>query len=292
VRTGRLLLAAVLVSRGAVAGEAPHPELKVTLSPARAAQGGVVEVVATSPWPLASLVLVDGERRVPLAPDAGGSRFVGLYGVDFEAVPGERKLLLEGRDAAGVEVTGPALLRVVARRFVVQRLTVDPRFLEPPPEEKERIERDRQEFARAFASSGPDRLWSGRFAKPTEGTPGRNFGARRVYNGRTRSRHAGRDIASPSGTPVAAPSSGRVALAGDFYFSGGSVVLDHGQGLFTMYFHLLCLDVKEGDLVVAGQRIGAVGATGRATGPHLHWAARVLGARVDPAALLSLPRVP
>ena len=292
MRTGSLLLTAVLVARGAVAGDAPRPELKVMLAPARAAQGGIVEVIATSASPLASLFLVDGERRVPLAPDAGGSRFVGLYGVDFEAVPGERKLLLEGRDAAGVEVTGPAVLRVVARRFVVQRLTVDPKFLKPPPEEKERIERDRQEFARAFSSSTPDRLWNGRFVKPTEGTPGENFGARRVYNGQTRSRHAGLDMAAPLGAPGTAPTSGRVALAGDFYFSGGSVVLDHGQGLFTMYFHLGRLDVKDGDLVAAGQRIGAVGATGRATGPHLHWAARVLGARVDPAALLSLPRVP
>ena len=120
----------------------------------------------------------------------------------------------------------------------------------------------------------------------------RNFGARRVFNGKTRSRHAGLDVAAPAGAPVVAAAGGRVALAGNFYFSGGSVVLDHGEGLFTMYFHLSRLDVKEGETVAAGQLLGAVGATGRATGPHLHWAARLGSARIDPAALLALPGRP
>ena len=275
----------------AVMAAAPAP--RISLSPARAPQGSVVVVTVTSPAPLESPVLVDGERRIRLEP-AGAGRWAALLGVDFEAAPGGRTIRVEGDAADGRKVAVPAELRVVSRKFAVQRLTVDPKFVEPPPEEKERIERDRAAFARAFASSVPGRLWSGSFRRPTEGEIRGNFGARRVYNGRTRSRHAGLDVAAASGAPVRASAGGRVALAGDFYFSGGSVVLDHGDGLFTMYFHLSRLDVKDGDVVAAGQRIGAVGATGRATGPHLHWAARLLGARVDPAALLALavPRGP
>ena len=266
---------------------AAAPALTISLAPARAPQGSVVVVTVTSPGLLASPVLVDGGRRIPLAP-AGESRWAALVGIDFEAAPGGRPLLVEGDAVDGSKVAASAQLRVVARKFAVQRLTVDPKFVEPPPEERERIERDREAFARAFASSGPGRLWSGSFRRPADGELRGNFGARRIYNGRTRSRHAGLDVAAAEGAPVAAAAGGRVALAGDFYFSGGSVVLDHGDGLFTMYFHLSRLDAKEGDVVAGGQRIGAVGATGRATGPHLHWAARLLGARIDPTALLTL----
>ena len=186
-------------------------------------------------------------------------------------------------------MTATATLRVVPRSFAVSRLSVDPKFVEPPPEEKERIERDREAFRKAFSTPLPAPLWEGRFTLPAEALSQKNFGARRVYNGQTRSRHAGLDLSAPTGTPVAAPASGVVVLAGEFYFSGGSVVLDHGGGLMTMYFHLSRIDVKEGDRIAPGQRIGAVGATGRVTGPHLHWAARLGAARVDPAALLALP---
>jgi murein DD-endopeptidase MepM/ murein hydrolase activator NlpD len=265
------------------------PELRVTLAPSRAPQGSVVEVAAASPGsPLASAVLVDGETRIALERLDGGRRFAGLLGVDFEAPPGDRSLVLEGVDASGAAITATATLRVVSRAFAVSKLSVDPKFVEPPPEEKERIERDREAFRRAFASPLPSRLWEGRFTFPAEALSQKNFGAKRVYNGQTRSRHAGLDLSAPAGAPVAAPGAGVVVLTGDFYFAGGGVVLDHGGGLMTMYFHLSRIDVKEGDRVLPGQRIGAVGATGRVTGPHLHWAARLGGARVDPAALLRL----
>jgi murein DD-endopeptidase MepM/ murein hydrolase activator NlpD len=119
-----------------------------------------------------------------------------------------------------------------------------------------------------------------------------NFGARRVYNGKTKSFHAGLDLGAKEGTAVAAAGDGRVVLAGDLYFSGGTVLLDHGAGLFTQYFHLSRIDVKEGDAVAKGARLGAAGHTGRATGPHLHWGAKLHAARVNPEDLLALPAWP
>jgi murein DD-endopeptidase MepM/ murein hydrolase activator NlpD len=139
----------------------------------------------------------------------------------------------------------------------------------------------------AYRSAEPARRWTS-FAKPVA-YPGGNFGSRRVYNGKTTGFHAGLDMAAPKGTPVAAAADGRVALAGDLYFSGGTVLLDHGGGLFTQYMHLSRIDVKDGDVVARGTILGLVGATGRVTGPHLHWGARLNGARVNPEALVALP---
>jgi murein DD-endopeptidase MepM/ murein hydrolase activator NlpD len=133
------------------------------------------------------------------------------------------------------------------------------------------------------------RLWQGPFLLPVAAPAGGNFGARRLFNGKTRSRHGGVDFAAPQGAPIMAPAPGRVALAEDQYFSGGTVILDHGGGLFTTYFHMSSIDVAPGDLVVPGKQIGKVGATGRATGPHLHWGARLRGSRIDPVSLQKLP---
>ena len=229
--------ATLLVAVALAARPASGSTLRVTLTPKTAPQGAIVRVEAAGDAPLSAVVLVDGERRLALVADATGRRFSGLFGIDFEVTPGKRTIRFEGRDAAGAETTASATLTVAARRFAVQKLRVDPKYVEPPPEEKVRIEREREAFARVFASSPPGPLWIEGFRRPAVGEM-RNFGARRVFNGRTRSRHAGLDVAAPAGAPVVAAAGGRVALAGNFYFSGGSVVLDHGEGLFTMYFHL------------------------------------------------------
>jgi murein DD-endopeptidase MepM/ murein hydrolase activator NlpD len=114
------------------------------------------------------------------------------------------------------------------------------------------------------------------------------FGTRSIYNGRPRSQHGGADFLSPAGTPVQAPNAAQVVLARDLYFLGHTVVLDHGQGLFSILAHLSFIGVHEGESVEAGQTVGRTGATGRVTGPHLHWAMRVAGARIDPLALVEL----
>jgi murein DD-endopeptidase MepM/ murein hydrolase activator NlpD len=141
-----------------------------------------------------------------------------------------------------------------------------------------------------YATVTPERLWRGAFARPVGGSePGTGFGARRVINGQPRAPHTGTDYAAPTGTPVVATNAGRVALVADFFFPGRLVVLDHGLGVYSLYFHLDRIAVAEGDRVGRGQPIGTVGATGRATGPHLHFGVHSGGARIDPATLLGLP---
>ena len=256
-------------------------------APKTVVQGGVVEVAVTSDTPLASLVLVDGDRRIPLERDASGRAFRGLLGVDLDAKTGEKSLVVESDDAqAHLDVK----TRVLKGSFRTQKISVDPKFVEVPPEERERVKADGERVAAAYRSAEAARRWTS-FAEPVH-YPGSNFGSRRVYNGKTTGIHSGLDMAAPKGTPVAAAADGRVALAGDLYFSGGTVLLDHGGGLFTQYMHLSRIDVKDGDVVARGTILGLVGATGRVTGPHLHWGARLNGARVNPEALVALPARP
>ena len=261
--------------------------LSLVSAPAALPQGGVAEIRVASDTPIAGLVLVDGERRIPLERDPSGRSFGGLVGFDLDAKAGAREVVVETPDG---EARLAFEVRIRRGRFKVQRLTLDPKYVEVPPSEEERVKADDARVHAAYAAAEPARRWSS-FAPPLAAA-GRNFGARRVYNGKTHSFHAGLDMPAPAGTPVAAAAEGRVALAGDLYFSGGTVLLDHGGGLFTQYFHLSRVDVKEGDVVAKGAVLGLVGATGRATGPHLHWGARWNGARVNPLALVALPRWP
>ena len=256
-------------------------------APKTVVQGGVVEVAVTSDTPLASLVLVDGDRRIPLERDASGRAFRGLLGVDLDAKTGEKSLVVESDDA---QAHFDVKTRVLKGSFRTQKISVDPKFVEVPPEERERVKADGERVNAAYRDAEAARRWTS-FAEPVH-YPGSNFGSRRVYNGKTTGIHSGLDMAAPKGTPVAAAADGRVALAGDLYFSGGTVLLDHGGGLFTQYMHLSRIDVKDGDVVARGTILGLVGATGRVTGPHLHWGARLNGARVNPEALVALPARP
>jgi murein DD-endopeptidase MepM/ murein hydrolase activator NlpD len=258
--------------------------LSVAAAPKTIPQGGVAEIRVTSDAPLAGLVLVDRDRRIPLERDASGRVFRGLLGVDLDAQPGEREFVLESPEG---DARKSLKTRVLKGSFRVQKLTVDPKFVEVPPEEKERVKADGERVNAAYRSAEEARRWTA-FVRPVA-FDGTNFGSRRVYNGKTQSFHAGLDMPAPAGTPVAAAADGRVALAGDLYFSGGTVLLDHGGGLFTQYMHLSRVDVKDGDVVKKGGVVGLAGATGRVTGPHLHWGARWNGARVNPEALLALP---
>lgn len=211
-----------------------------------------------------------------------------LIGLDLALKPGSHDLKMTAhlRDGRLEERNHP--LVILEREFPFRELSVRQEFVTPPPEVEERI-RWEAELLQMVYSVSPDRwLGEGGFERPHHGQGAGNFGERRVYNGVPRSSHSGLDIAAPLGSPVRASNSGRVVLSRDLYFSGKTVILDHGLGVFTVYCHFSRLLVNRGDYVKKGDVIALAGSTGRSTGPHLHWAVRVRGSRVDPEALLHL----
>ncbi len=208
-----------------------------------------------------------------------------VVGIPLDASIGRHVLLV----ASGARVEIP--FEVTDKAYPVQRLTLaDDKMVNPPPDELARIEREtrlmREQYDRFTpldASPFPMQL-------PAAGPVSSNFGLRRILNGQPRSPHAGLDIAAPTGAPVMSPAAGTISLTGPLYFNGNTIFIDHGAGLISMVCHLSAIAVHEGDVVKKGQRIGLVGATGRATGPHLHWSVSLNGARVDPSAVLALYR--
>jgi murein DD-endopeptidase MepM/ murein hydrolase activator NlpD len=212
-----------------------------------------------------------------------------LLGVDLELKPDQYELALTAKTESAEEIPCSASIDVKEGSFATERLTVAPNFVEPNPEQLARAEAERQRLRAIFATVTPERLWDGFFHYPLAGiTTGGNFGKRRVLNGKPGSPHGGVDFPAPAGTPVLAAQRGRVVLAEPLYFSGNTVILDHGLGLYTFYAHFESISVQPGDLVDAGALLGKVGATGRVTGPHLHWGATVNRARTNPLELISL----
>jgi murein DD-endopeptidase MepM/ murein hydrolase activator NlpD len=213
-----------------------------------------------------------------------------LLGVDLELKPEEYPLALTAKTESAEEISCSASIDVKEGVFATERLTVAPNFVQPNPEQLARAEAERQRLRAIYATITPERLWQGRFHYPLPGlTTGSNFGKRRILNGQAGSPHGGVDFPAPAGTPVLAAQRGRVVLAEPLYFSGNTVIVDHGLGLYTFYAHFESISVQAGDLVDTGALLGKVGATGRVTGPHLHWGATVNRARTNPLQLISLP---
>jgi murein DD-endopeptidase MepM/ murein hydrolase activator NlpD len=213
-----------------------------------------------------------------------------LVGVDLNTKPGPHTLHLEGTLPGGEKISGSDTLTVRARSFPTRHLKVEPKYVTPPAEVLARIERESAEVEAVFRLLSPTRRWQGAFEKPVPGEVISVFGKRPVYNGQPRKPHTGVDLKGKTGTPVAAPNAGRVAMASDLYYSGLTVVLDHGLGVCSYLAHLSEMSVEVGDVVKKGDLVGKVGATGRVTGPHLHWTVTLSGARVDPMSLVDVTR--
>src|ERR1700686_5180321 len=212
-----------------------------------------------------------------------------LLGVDLELKPENYALTLTAKTESAKEISCSATIDVKQGKFATESLKVAPNFVEPNPEQLARAEAERQRLRAIFATITPERLWEGSFRYPLARiTTGGNFGKRRILNGQPGSPHSGVDFPAPAGTPVYAAQRGRVVLAEPLYFSGNTVILDHGLGLYTLYGHFSQIDVKPGDLVETGAVLGKVGATGRVTGPHLHWGLTVNRARVDALSVVAL----
>jgi murein DD-endopeptidase MepM/ murein hydrolase activator NlpD len=244
------------------------------------------------PGGIAVLDLGDGERapgtvyfgtyRAPVVHD--GSTWIAIVGIPLATAPGPQTASLVATDPGDTDRL--LTFEVVAKTYAEQRLTVEPRKVDPLPEDAARIEAEAGRSEQALSTYTEDFLPTWRWSAPVPGRRSSSFGLRRVFNGQPRNPHSGMDIAAPSGTPILSPARGRVLDVGDFFFNGNTVFVDHGHGLVTMYCHLSRIDVQPGDAVAAGQALGLVGATGRVTGPHLHWGVAVNRALVDPALFL------
>lgn len=223
-----------------------------------------------------------GDQPIAVVRDNG--RWFALLGIPLDTLPGDFEIsVFSGLTVATKQVS------VHIKNYPEQRLTIkDKRKVEPNPDDLARIEREQkitEAIKRHFAATSPVTD----FALPAHGPLSSRFGLRRIFNGLPRNPHAGLDVAVGTGAPVTAPADGIVANVGDYFFNGNTVFLDHGQGLITAYMHLSRTDVRAGQTVKKGELLGAVGSTGRVTGPHLHWAVILNNTPVDPELFLSRP---
>jgi murein DD-endopeptidase MepM/ murein hydrolase activator NlpD len=270
----------------------------VTLTPAVAVAGAPELIRVMAP----GATRVSGEwlgQKIAFFRGRGAGEWLALAGVDVEAAVGDSTLQIEVQagEAMGGEAQAPAqspareLTRAVeihAAHYRTGVLTVAPEFVQPPAEALDEIKAEVALKEKVFGASAAEPLWSGDFRAPVKAAPTDSFGTRRTFNGKLASVHKGMDFRAATGTPVHAGNAGVVVLARKLYYEGNCVVLDHGLGLYTISMHLSRIDVREGERVVKGQLVGLSGATGRVTGPHLHWAVRWENAYLDPAKLLAM----
>ena len=226
-------------------------------------------------------------RKLEFFRSSSGKGWFALAGADVEAAPGPSTLHILAHTKSGV-VDLSLKIQIHPAHYRTGTLSVAPKFVEPGPEEQKQIAADAEIKAKVFAASAAEPLWDGSFRAPVRAAPTDSFGTRRMFNGKLASIHKGMDFRAPKGTVVRAGNSGTVVLARPLYFEGNCVIIDHGLGLYTLSMHFSRIDVHEGQRVAAGDRLGLSGATGRVTGPHLHWAVRWEGAYLDPAKLLRM----
>ena len=262
------------------------PRRNVTLQPAFVESGSPELIRVEAP----GATNIDGEwlgHPVLFFPAIDHQAWFAIAGVDVEAQPGPSTLKITVHMSGGVQdVSAP--VEIHAAHYRTGSLSVAPKFVEPDAEAMKEITVESELKKKVFAHSADSRLWTGSFLAPVKAPPTDSFGTRRMFNGKLASVHKGMDFRAPSGTPVMAGNAGTVVLAQLLYYEGNCVIIDHGLGLMSYSMHLSRIDVKVGDTVAKGQRLGLSGATGRVTGPHLHWAIRWEGAMLDPAKLLQL----
>jgi murein DD-endopeptidase MepM/ murein hydrolase activator NlpD len=277
----------LLVALSAAAVTAQTPVGTVTLTPAIVVAGSPELIRVAAP----DAAELDGDwlgQKIEFFRARDGRSWLALAGVDVEAPVGSSTLHISVKSVGGETRDLSEPLEIHAAHYRTETLHVEPKFVEPGPEDLKRIEAEVALKEKVFGASLPEPEWSGDFRAPVAASPTDSFGVRRMFNGKLASIHKGMDFRAASGTPVHAANSGVVVLAAPLYYEGNCVVIDHGLGLFTISMHLSRIDVHEGDRVVKGERLGLSGATGRVTGPHLHWAVRWQGAYLDPAQLLKM----
>jgi len=281
---------AILVSVACSGTRAETVDLDVELRARALVPGEPVRIVVTSPEALASVEgTFLGEKIVMVRTGAAGpdgEHWSGWAMVALDQGAGPTAVEVTGAIADGRVAAGRLDVTVEAKEFPKEELSVASKYVSPPPEVQERLKRERAKLRKVYAMRTTTPPPGEPFEKPVPGDPTSIFGTRRIFNGEPRSPHPGLDLRGGTGEPVAAAGSGTVVIAGDYYYSGNLVIVDHGGGLFTLYAHLSEIDVEEGQSVAQGEIVGLVGATGRVTGPHLHWGAKIGNRPFDPMALV------
>ena len=271
------------------------PRLKVEALPTHPVNGAACLFKVTASAKLTELHGKWLEHDVEFDSIDKGRTWISIAGTGFSTTKGQYPLAIEGKSAAGSLVRFVQKIRVaIVKRKIIAApnpLTVEGRFTSPDPETLKRIDQERAAKTAAYDETGPHALWSGPFQQPLDSVITATFGVRRVFNGQLLSEHHGVDFRAAPGTPVLAANSGTVVLARELFYEGNCVILDHGQGLFTIYMHFSKFAVHEGEKVERGQVLGESGATGRVTGPHLHVSVLWRGVALDLLSLTTL-RVP
>ena len=285
-----LLLGLCLIPAPMVAGTVPpaRKAWSVRWQPAKLVNGTPVLFRVTAPASLKSLSGTWLSHDIYFSFDPASKTWYGIAGVSLETPPSQYSLALSATTARGDQITFERKVTVAKAKYPSVAVKVAKRFTEPDPAQIKEINQDKAIKEDTFKHFDPDRIWTGDFRPPVNAPISDVFGTGRTFNGKVQSRHQGLDYAVPSGTPVAALNRGTVLLARPLYFEGNCVVLDHGQGLLTLYMHLSEFKVKEGEEVARGQELALSGGSGRATGPHLHVAVRWEGIYLNPATLLKL----
>jgi len=287
IRNGSLLLSLALAA--ATAASEPILPLTVEVRSRDVAPGEPLRIVAATSEPLRTLTgtfLGESFTLTRVDADEERERWSGWTMVPLDHPGGLAAVELQGNSRRGRSVAATLALTVEQREFPEEQLSVAPRYVNPPAEIERRLERERAKLAAIYRARDEPLRIDAPFVRPVDGPPTSIFGMRRIYNGEPRSPHPGLDLRAATGTAVRCSGPGRVVLAEELYYSGNTVIVDHGGGLFTLYAHLSELLVEPGAEASADQLIGRAGATGRVTGAHLHWGAKIGDRPVDPTALL------
>jgi murein DD-endopeptidase MepM/ murein hydrolase activator NlpD len=252
----------------------------MSLPKTSAVPGGVLTFKLDAPVDQpAPVVTFDGNRAMVVR---DGDAWIAVVGIPLSTQPGKAVVDIRTPDSAPVKRE----FEIASKKYSEQRLKVSNKHVNLAKTDLDRVGGEKERIQGAlgtFTDVAPSTL---RLAQPVPGPRSSSYGLRRFFNDQPRAPHSGMDIAAPTGTPILAPADGRVVEAGDFFFNGNTVFVDHGQGLVTMYCHMSAIDVKPGQQVKTGDVLGKVGATGRVTGPHLHWGVTLNRTMVDPALFL------
>ena len=261
---------------------------RIKVLPSIVKQGEVCVITVSGP---ASMKSVYGEFRgekFPMVLEEQNETYMGLLGIDMEIRPARYEIKVGATDGKGAVYLSAHSLKVENVDFGIQRLWLPSYMVDLDAKTLERVNEESKQLKALFQAYREERLWRGAFIRPVDGELSASFGLRRIINDQPRSPHTGIDLGAEEGTPILASNSAVVVLVDDLFFGGKSVILDHGWGIYSMYFHLSEVLVLKGDRISKGAILGRVGSTGRSTRPHLHWGIRMNGARVDPLSLVRL----